>query len=462
MTTPKAETNYALYNFYRRYRWTEDDFTGWQHGMVGLGRGMFEGLFGGAVMEGLGYLGSSSLTVAVDGGIAAGPSGNLLVIGAQVSGSFASPAGNPARSLVVIRPKIVDDTPITRPTAPFDSVYLKELQEAEVVILNGTPAASPVYPTPAANDVVLFGVRLAAAASSFVATDVDLEVRAIPGKNSDFQQNQAKYDDRLRPYRFSSNQMGIKPSQLGPSHSRAFSYVNKVAPSIFPKDGSGNYNGDAAGDTFLNFKTGAITGADLASSAFTPTIPTAGNAIVATIGITTGDVVTVAYGLQGTRAQCFAGIVNQKTTGAGSLVLPSNAKLVAFVVVYSGDGTNVTELDFVDCRGIAAVGTVTSGVAGTGTLQPSGGSYPLTLTTANDGQVILIDTTAARTINLLAPVAGFKVTFVDISGLAGTNAVTLHRAASERIAGLTSDFLLEANFGRWTITTDGIDWFFLA
>jgi hypothetical protein len=128
-----------------------------------------------------------------------------------------------------------------------------------------------------------------------------------------------------------------------------FTYVMAGTPSLFPK-ASGAH---ATGDTFLNFQTGAISGADTTSAAFTPTIPTAGNAIVATVGLLTNDTLAVQYGTIGTRAQCYAAIVNQTTAGAGAVSLP-NAKLIAFVMLTSADGTNVTEQDHIDARSYSA------------------------------------------------------------------------------------------------------------
>lgn len=451
-----------LFNFYRRYLWTATDFTDWQTGMVDLARGMFEGTFNGSVLKGFEIdLSGSDLELTVGGGIACGPSGNLLGTDTPEVVELSAPVANPVRHLLVARPLITRNTPITRPTTPFDTVYLKEQQGMEIVLVEGTPAASPEYPASGANDVVLCGIRLQPAQTVLAALDIDLEVRDIPGRNSNFQQDAGKYDDRLRPYRSTNQVLGIKPSQLEAPFARVFSYVNKARPSIFPKSSGGNYNG-LAGDTFLNFQTGAITGADEASANFTPTIPGAGMAIVAMVGIITDDTITVAYGTQGTRAQCYSGIVNQESSGAGSVSVPANTKPVAFVILYSSDGTNIRELDFFDCRGINGIGEGSSGVAGGGVSTPLSGEYPLTLSEDDDGKVILVDSSAARTINLpAAPGTGFKVTFKDYVGLMGTNNLTVARNGSAEIEGMAADYACQSDFGQWTFIFDGTDYWLI-
>jgi hypothetical protein len=356
MTNPTANPAIELYNFYKRYLWNQNDFATWQNGMINYAQGMMDGTFHGSVLQGLGILSSTGLNFTVDGGIAFGPTGNLLVNQSAVTGSL-SMSSLPSRNLVVIRPNIIPENYITNPLNPNNQVPLNQVQSAQVLVLSGTPASAPAYPASGANDVVLFGIHLGASASSFGNESLDFEVRDIPGKNSNFAQNFAKYDSRLRPYGILPNIVGIKPSQLAPQFGfpQGFSYGSTV-PSIFPKSSSGGYNG-AAGDTFLNFLTGSISGADQVSSTFTPTIPASRASIVATVSLTTSDTLMVQFGTQGTRSQCYAAIQNQTTTGAGSISLPSASKLICFVVLSSYDGVNITSLDVYDCRGMSAVST---------------------------------------------------------------------------------------------------------
>lgn len=450
-----------LYNFYRRYLWNEHDFAGWQDGMVELGRGMFEGTFGAAVLKGYDYTLSGGLGISVGTGIAVGPTGNLLVVNAVSPLTLTAPTAAFERALIVVRPHLVDGDYITKPTDPLVQVPLTTAQEATVLVLRGVAANAPVYPAPAANDTVLMGVRLALGQVTLAAADIDLEVRDTPGKNSNFQQDAAKYDNRLRPGLVSgSPTLAVYPSQLEPPLTRVFSYVNKVQPSIFPKSAGGAYNG-AAGLTYLNFQTGAITGADEASADFTPQIPTTGNAIVACVSIASTDTLRVTYGTQGTRAQCLEGVKSQVASGAGSVSLPDVTKPIAFVILFSGDGVSITEADLFDCRGAAAVGSG-AGVASGGMTTPAGGSYPLTLTGSYDGKVVNVDTSVARTLTLPAPVAGFKVTVFDYVGTADQFPITIGRSAvGVKIMGLASDYACAAPFGSWTFDCDGTDYWLI-
>lgn len=459
-TNPTANSAIALYNFYRRYLWTDTDFSKWQTGMVQYAQGIMDGLFHGACLQGLGYLANTGLNVQVDGGIAVGPTGQLLVLPATGSygatANFASPVANPARSLVVIRPNITQSNYITRPTNPFDSVPLQQIQGANVVVIDGTPAAQPAYPATQPGDVVLFGVRLAAGAATFASTDLDFEVRDLMGKNSLFQKLQSKFDDRVRPYRNGNQSVGIKPSQT--SQPFQSTYVNGVL-SIFPKTGS-TYNG-AAGDTFLNFQTGVISGADTASPAFTPTIPTAGNFIVATITLTSASVLGVAYGTQGTYAQCVAGIQSQKTAGAGCVASVSGAMLLAFVIVSSVSGTTVNDLDVWDARTTIAF-TPAATAIGWGASGVQAVSAGTTSVPSNaPGIIYEVDTSGgAVTLNLPNPASNPSLVFtvVDKKGTFGTNACTLHRFGSEKIINLNSDYVMSSPYGAWNFYTNGTDW----
>ena len=68
---------------------------------------------------------------------------------------------------------------------------------------------------------------------------------------------------------------------------------------------------------------------------------------------------------------------------------------------------------------------------------------------------------AAISIQLPTPVANFVFIIKDVSGAISTNKITLLRSSSERIEGLTSNRVLETDFGAWTIYSDGTDWFLL-
>jgi hypothetical protein len=319
--------------------------------MVDLARGQAEGLTGAAVLDGFGVTLTGGMGLEAGPGICTGPTGYLGVVATVSDFSAVAPSANFARSLVVCRPNLVNTSYITSPTDPTITVPLQTLQESIIAVIQGVPSATPAYPATLPNDVILWGVRTAASQTTLLSSDIDFEVRDIPGKHSNFQQDAGKYDDRLRCYRQSSTTVGIKPSQLEPPFARVFTYVNQGKPSIFPV-ASGVYN---PVDTFVNLQTGAITGGDTTtSSPMAATVPTAGNAIVATLSLTQSDTLVLAYGTIGTRLQCFTGIKNRQSSGAGSVAFSASSKPLVFIVVGSADGTNVTELDIFDGRGYGA------------------------------------------------------------------------------------------------------------
>ncbi len=275
-----------LYNFVRRYKWRAQDFTGWQSGMIDYARGMQEGTFGAAVLRGFKPTLTGGLGMDITAGLACGPTGNFMGKDVTTSVSYTAPGSNIERDLVVIRPNLINGDYMTSPTDPTAIFPLTTEQAASIVVIRGASSATPAYPAPAVNDTVLFGVRIATGQVTLAASDLDFDVRDIPGKNSNFQQDFGRYDDRLRVYRSSANSVGIKPSQLEAPFARVFSYVNRRSPSIYPKS-AGAYN---PADTFVNLTTGAITGGDATSPPLTPVIPTAGNAVVCTLAITTTDI----------------------------------------------------------------------------------------------------------------------------------------------------------------------------
>ncbi len=85
----------------------------------------------------------------------------------------------------------------------------------------------------------------------------------------------------------------------------------------------------------------------------------------------------------------------------------------------------------------------------------------LTIDTTTTDMIILVSTAAARAITLPAPVNGRVIIIKDKTGQAETNNITLIRNGSEQIEGVAASRILSTNWGVWTITTDGTDWFFI-
>lgn len=349
----------SLFYFYQNYLWTAGDFDTFQASLVNLARGTFEGLTGQAIYQGgTCSISPTGLNTPVDSLIACGPTGNLMVVSSVTNIVHTAPITNPQKNLVVVRPSLSNTNNITNPNSPFQLVPLNQVQGAQVVLIAGTPAASPAYPATLANDVILWGVTVQPGQTSFtVPRDLDLEVRDIVGKNSKITQDTGKYDNRCRPYYSSNQSLGVKPSQTTSTNPRAFTYVGSGIPSKFPQDVSNLF---VDGDTLINFQTGAITGADAISADFTPTIPTTGNAIVATLSLGSDSQLQVNYGVIGTFTQCFAGIVNAvNATGlaAGSVNYPKNRMKIAYVILFSDNGTSIRDYMFFDARTVFNYGS---------------------------------------------------------------------------------------------------------
>lgn len=343
-----ANDSTQLYNFYKRYRWTADDFTGWQSGMVDHSRGMFEGLFGGGITSGFEVSVVSGLGLSVSAGIASGSDGYPHVINSATSVTIDAATTSVRRDLIVARKNLVDNTDITDPLDPYSTVPLRTAQQSQIVVIKGTEASSPSYPATETGDVIIAGIRIENGQSSLAITDFDFEVRDSLGKNSRFQQNQSKFDERLRVSKETNSSIRIKPSQTQVGKSaKNFSYINKFTPSKFPQDATNKFT---YADTFVSFQSGTVTGGDAQSLDFTPTVPSAGSWIMATVSLKSDDTLTISYGTQGTREQCIAALESATTTGAGAVALPSQVFRLAFVLLGSADGTNITELDVFDGR----------------------------------------------------------------------------------------------------------------
>lgn len=172
-----AQSDFRKFYFYQKYLWSPVDFTNLQNWIYSNIEGGREGSFAGAVLSGLRVLPSSGMTVTVDSGIASSPSGKLMVVPTQQTTAPATPVGNPAWSLVVLRPVFTDADFIPLPTNPSaPPVPLDQQQLYQIVVLNGTPAGNPVYPAVQSDDVVLMGFKLPAGTTTITRAMLDLGV----------------------------------------------------------------------------------------------------------------------------------------------------------------------------------------------------------------------------------------------------------------------------------------------
>lgn len=172
-----ASTDYRQFNYYQRYKWTAQDFTNMQSWTYEAFQGVFEGLIAGSTLSGATITPTSGMSFSVAAGICVSPSGKLMVLTGSDTATLASPAGNPAYSLVVARPVSVGMTPIAKPTDLTQTVNLHQGQSYSITVINGTPSGSPVYPSVQTDDVILMGFRLTTAQSTLSTDNFDGSVR---------------------------------------------------------------------------------------------------------------------------------------------------------------------------------------------------------------------------------------------------------------------------------------------
>ena len=328
--------------------------TGFEQAMIEASRGLGEGLVGGGIASGFGVSAASGLVVTVEPGISVGPTGYLGVVNTQSQVQVPASAfgATPSRSLIVVRAAPTDSNPINSPTQPFAQVPLNQTQLSAVTLVQGAASATPDYPAKGADDVIVCGLILPAGATSLDPSMLDFEVRETLGTNSELQKLQGHLDDRLRPYRLSPKLVGIKSSQTSGSSPLLFSYPSKSTPSVFPLSG-GAHNDN---DTLIDFSTGAISGGDTTSAAFTPTVPSGNQSVVATVGLTSSETLSIAYGTPGTYAECLAAVKQQLTSGAGALPNTGGLYTACYVIVTSLAGA-YSDCQVIDARPLGGGGS---------------------------------------------------------------------------------------------------------
>ncbi len=111
--------------------------------------------------------------------------------------------------------------------------------------------------------------------------------------------------------------------------------------------------------------------------------------------------------------------------------------------------------------GQSVLGTTTAAntLAGSLTLTTRSIAGALTIDTTTKDYIILVDTSATRNITFPAPTNGRILIIKDIIGTCETNNITMVRNGSEKIDGIAASRVLNTNWGYWTFTSDGTDWF---
>lgn len=174
-------TDIREFNFYTDYLWSPTDFLNLQTWLQAEMRGSALGRSGKSILSGCLANPGGGLNVSVSDGVAVDSNGRIVVFSAA-NVAVASPSVNPARTLIVLRPKLVDMTSIPTPDDPMTPVFLHEKLSYDLIALNGTPAGSPVYPSAQANDIIVTGILIPAATVTLLASMFERYVISVPIK----------------------------------------------------------------------------------------------------------------------------------------------------------------------------------------------------------------------------------------------------------------------------------------
>lgn len=108
----------------------------------------------------------ASMAVDVGPGVAYDPNGQVIRDPDLTNTvTLISHPSLPRRAIVVARFKFTGDTPVPKPSDPLTSIMLNLHDDYEIVVIHGTPAASPAYPAKDPADVILTGFLIPAAAT---------------------------------------------------------------------------------------------------------------------------------------------------------------------------------------------------------------------------------------------------------------------------------------------------------
>lgn len=179
-----ASNDIRRFHFYDQYIWQAIDFDNYQKWVDQFFRAISEGSNGAAVLAGLDVTPNGGMNVQIAPGIAVSPTGQVMVVpNAQVA-VFASNPTNPVKHLLVARPLLTDETLIPQPTNPLVDVPLHQQQGYQLVVISGTPAASPAYPTGLvqAEDTIIASISLIPGQTVIAQTDLDRALINVPRK----------------------------------------------------------------------------------------------------------------------------------------------------------------------------------------------------------------------------------------------------------------------------------------
>lgn len=129
-------------------------------------------LLGGSVGNGIGYDNNGNLTEITPSSV--------------TSKDFTIGAAHPTLprwDLLVIDHIFTGDTPVPKPSDPITTIDLNLHDDFALIVRPGVPSASPAYPAKQAQDIILAGLKVPAAATLGTQVTVDLSIREIAQRN---------------------------------------------------------------------------------------------------------------------------------------------------------------------------------------------------------------------------------------------------------------------------------------
>lgn len=218
--------------------------------------------------------------------------------------------------------------------------------------------------------------------------------------------------------------------------------------------GSGStFNTPRVIDCTTSVKGKILLAGDLAGDGSTSDTPRI-NSLKGISGIVTGPLTAIKMG------------INPATDGYGIRLGSSFDSTLSGVTVRDSNNfvnlnaIGVSDADVVVIGNTSTVNNIRGGIEVQNT-SPAGNI------TIDDGTtyhcLVFVDTSAARDVNLpAASTATGRIYIIkDKTGTAATNNITLVRDGSEKIEGVAANKALATNWGSWTITSNGTDWFFI-
>jgi hypothetical protein len=226
--------------------------------------------------------------------------------------------------------------------------------------------------------------------------------------------------------------------------------------------GGTNANGGAGGNVVINSGAGgAKSGSGTVGANGNISLQLAGTELISISGATAGNITFTNTTAVPNITQTAQGSTSGGSGAAGSnfSITAQTGQAATGAAHNGGAGGNVV----LQAGAGGTSGSATAGAAGYINVK-SALVLPTATKTTNytltySDYHLFSNFSAGHNLTLPAPINGLTFEIWDISGTAETNNITLVRNGSEKISGVAASRVLSTNWGHWTITSDGTDWY---